>query len=101
MVRPHGYFGSGLGPQVRWVQTTGSRPFGAEGTSKLNVADWVSEMFALLSFWTRMPPDDATFFGQPSSSIQRAVSSMWMHMSPIMPLEYSMKARQPRGWTSS
>ena len=27
------------------------------------------------------------------------MSSMWMHMSPTMPLPYSMNARQPRGWT--
>ena len=38
--------------------------------------------------------------GQPRSSIQRTMSSMWMHMSPTMPLPYSMKARQRRGWTS-
>ena len=38
--------------------------------------------------------------GMPRSIIQRTMSSMWMHMSPTMPLPYSMNARQPRGWTS-
>ena len=35
--------------------------------------------------------------GQPSSSIQRVMSNMWMHMSPMMPLPYSMNARQLLG----
>ena len=56
-------------------------------------------MFALLSLSTRMPPVEAIRFGQPRPSIQRTMSSMWMHMSPTMPLPYSMNARQPRGWT--
>ena len=38
--------------------------------------------------------------GMPRSSIQRTMSSMWTHMSPTMPLPYSMNARQLRGWTS-
>ena len=57
-------------------------------------------MLALLALSTRMPPAEATRCGQPRSSIQRTMSSMWMHMSPTMPLPYSMNARQLRGWTS-
>ena len=45
-----------------------------------------------------MPPVELIRFGQPRPSIQRTMSSMWMHMSPTMPLPYSMNARQPRGW---
>ena len=56
-------------------------------------------MLALASFSTRIPPEELIRAGQPSSSIQRTMSSMWMHMSPMMPLPYSMNARHPRGWT--
>jgi hypothetical protein len=45
-----------------------------------------------------MPPQEVMVLGQPRSSIQRTMSSMWTHMSPTMPLPYSVKARQPRGW---
>ena len=61
----------------------------------------MSVMLALLSASTRMPPVELTRRGQPRSSIQRTMSSMWMHMSPMMPLPYSMKARQLRGWTEA
>ena len=57
-------------------------------------------MFALLALSIKMPPVDATRFGQPRSSIQRVISNMWMHISPTMPLPYSMNARQLRGCTS-
>ena len=77
---------------MRCCQTTFRSP-------KSNVAVWVSGMFALLALSTRMPPVELIRFGQPRSSIQRTMSSMWMHMSPTMPLPYSMNARQPRGWT--
>ena len=50
----------------------------------------------LRSFCTRMPPAEEMRFGQPRSSIQRTMSSMWMHMSPTMPLPYSMNARHQR-----
>src|SRR4051794_41921333 len=53
-------------------------------------------MFDLPPFCTRMPPADSTRFGQPRSSIQRTMSSMWMHISPMMPLPYSMNARHQR-----
>jgi hypothetical protein len=69
-------------------------------SGKSNVAAWVSEMFAFASFWTTIPPVELTDRGQPRFSIQRAVSSMWMHMSPTMPFEYSLNARHRRGWTS-
>src|SRR5262249_16053801 len=65
-----------------------------------NVAVCVSVMLALLDFWTKMPPDEETRCGQPRPSIQRVMWNMWMHMSPTMPLPYSMNARQLRGWTS-
>src|SRR5271154_3582480 len=94
MVAAHGYFGSGELPQVRCCQTIGK-------SANSNVADWVSEILALLFFSTRMPPVEETFLGQPRPSIQRVISSMWMHMSPTMPLPYSMNDRQRRGWTSS
>ena len=48
----------------------------------------------------KMPPVEETRSGQPRSIIQRTMSSMCTHMSPTMPLPYSMKARQLRGWTS-
>ena len=67
---------------------------------KSNVAVCVSEMFALLFLSTRMPPEESTDLGQPRPSIQRTMSSMWTHMSPTIPLPYSMNARQERGWTS-
>ena len=35
------------------------------------------------------------------SIIQRTMSSMCTHMSPMMPLPYSMNARQPRGCVSA
>jgi hypothetical protein len=35
-----------------------------------------------------------------SPSIQRIMSSMWMHMSPMIPLPYSINARHRRGCTS-
>src|SRR3954467_5022261 len=89
----HGYLGSGASPQVRCCHTTCRSP-------KSKVAVCVSEMFALLFLSTRIPPDELTDFGAPRSSIQRTVSSMWMHMSPIIPLPYSMKLRQLRGCTS-
>ena len=38
--------------------------------------------------------------GMPRSIIQRTMSSMCTHMSPTMPLPYSMNARQLRGCTS-
>src|SRR5947209_5034545 len=85
----HGYLGSGGLPHERCVQTT-FRP----GYS--NVAICVSEMFDLPSFCTRMPPSDEIRVGQRRSSIQRTVSSMWMHMSPMMPLPYSVNVRHQR-----
>ena len=45
----------------------------------------------------RMPPVDDTRLGYPRASIQRTMSSMWMHISPTMPFPYSMNARQLRG----
>src|SRR5215212_6558850 len=93
MVAPHGYSGSAAAPYVRWFHTTGN-------SGKSNVAVWVSEMFDLLSFCTRMPPVELTLVGQPRSNIQRTMSSMWIHMSPTMPLPYSVNARHDRGWTS-
>ena len=57
-------------------------------------------MFALLSLSTRMPPAELMRVGMPRSSIQRTMSSMCTHMSPMMPLPYSMNARQLRGCTS-
>ena len=63
------------------------------------MADWVSEMLALLALSTKMPPAEETAFGQPRPSIQRTMSSMCTHMSPTIPLPYSMNARQVRGWT--
>jgi len=78
---------------VRCVHTTRR-----SGNSK--VAVWLSVMFALLALSTKMPPVLLTRVGMPRSIIQRTMSSMWMHMSPMIPLPYSMKARQPRGWTS-
>jgi len=62
----------------------------------------VEEVWAAFSLGGTLvvPPDELTRFGQPRPSIQRTASSMWTHMSPTMPLLYSMKARQPRGWTS-
>src|SRR6516164_8579166 len=89
----HGYLGSGVSPQVRCCQTTWRSP-------KSNVADCVSEISALLFFSTRIPPEEEIVFGQPRSSIHRTMSSMWMHMSPIMPLPYRIKARHERGWQS-
>src|SRR5436190_13216945 len=88
-----GYFGSGDWPQVRCCQTTDRSP-------NSNDAVCVSVMLALLFLSTRMPPEETTRLGQPSPTIQRTMSSMWMHMSPTIPLPYSMKARQLRGWTS-
>ena len=43
-----------------------------------------------------MPPVEKTRFGQPNPSIQRTVSSMWTHISPTMPLPYSMNVRHQR-----
>ncbi len=63
------------------------------------MAVWVSVMLALASLCTRIPPDELIRVGMPSSSIQRTMSSMWTHMSPTIPLLYSMNARQPRGCT--
>ena len=61
----------------------------------------MSLMLALLALSIRMPPVDPTRCGMPRSSIHRTMSSMWMHMSPTMPLPYSVKARQLRGCTSA
>src|SRR5207249_1211780 len=55
----------------------------------------------LAALSTRMPPDELTRAGIPKSNIQRTMSSMWTHISPMMPLPYSMKARQRRGCTRS
>src|SRR5262249_7505045 len=93
MVAPQGYFGSGESPQVRCCQTTDRSP-------KSNVAVWVSVVFALPPLSTRMPPVEPTRFGQPRPSTQRTISSMWLHMSPTITLEYPRTARQPRGWTN-
>src|SRR3954454_11537804 len=84
---------AGASPQVRWFQTTGM-------PSKSNTHDWVSVVLALLFLSTRMPPDELIRVGQPRPSIHRVMSSMWTHMSPTMQLQYSMNARQDRGWTS-
>src|SRR3954449_7643679 len=94
MVAPQGYFGSGDGPQVRCCQTT-------ERPSKSNVAVWVSGMLAFAPGSIRMPPDEEILLGQPRPSIQRTMSSMWTHMSPTIPLLYSVNDRQRRGCTSS
>jgi len=64
---------------------------------KSNVAVCVSVMLARLFLSTRMPPEELIRVGVPRSSSQRTMSSMCTHMSPTMPLLYSMKARQPRG----
>src|SRR5215210_7307285 len=53
-------------------------------------------MFDLPPVWTRMPPDELTRLGQPRSSIHRTMSSMWMHMSPTIPLPYSLNVRHQR-----
>ena len=78
---------------VRWVQWT-SR----SGNS--NIAVCVSVMFALLALSTKMPPLDVMRDGIGRSIIQRTMSSMCTHMSPMMTLPYSMNARQPRGCVS-
>ena len=54
-------------------------------------------MFALLFLSTRMPPEELMRAGMPRSIIQRTMSSMCTHMSPTMPLPYSLNARQLRG----
>ena len=66
------------------------------GSSYSKIADCVSVMFDLPDRCTWMPPSELMRVGQPRSSIQRAVSSMWTHMSPTMPLPYSMNARHQR-----
>src|SRR5262249_21573665 len=43
-----------------------------------------------------MPPVDAIDLGQSRARIQRTMSSMWIAMSPVMPLPYSMNARHQR-----
>src|ERR1039458_2062362 len=86
MKSAQGYSGSGGVPQVRCCHTA-SKP----SYSKLAV--WVSVMFDLPSFWTKMPPAELMRLGQPRCSIQRAVSNMCTHMSPIIPLPYSVKVR--------
>src|SRR6266567_1123904 len=85
-VRAHGYFGSGGPPQERCCQLT-------VRLSYSKVADWVSEIFDLPPLSTKIPPVELTRLGHPSPSIQRVVSSMWTHMSPTMPLPYSVNVR--------
>jgi hypothetical protein len=58
-------------------------------------------MFTLPPGSTKMPPALLIRRGAPRSSIHRTMSSMWMPMSPMVPLPYSMNARQFRGWMSS
>ncbi len=53
-------------------------------------------MLDLPSFCTKMPPEEWICFGQPRPIIQRTVSYMWMHMSPTMPLLYSLNVRHHR-----
>src|SRR5947207_402427 len=89
MIADQGYLGSGEVPQVRCCQTTLK-----SGYSK--VATCVSLMFDLPPFWTKMPPFEETLFGQERPSIQRTVSSIWTHISPTMPLPYSMNVRHQR-----
>ncbi len=91
-VNDHGYSGSAGVPQLRCSHTQFR-------SSNSNKAVWVSAIFDLPSLSTKIPPREDIFFGQPSFNIHLTVSSMWIHMSPIMPLPYSINDRQRRGWT--
>ena len=63
------------------------------------VATCVSLMSDLPFLSTKIPPSRGlTRFGQPRPSIQRVVSNMCTHISPTMPLPYSMKVRHHRRW---
>src|SRR5690606_29553362 len=88
-MKAHGYSGSAGVPQVRCCHTQLS-------SSYSKVAVCVSAMLDLPPFWTYIPPEALIRLGQPRSNIQRTVSNMWMHMSPVMPLPYSIIALQPR-----
>ena len=68
--------------------------------SNSNMAVWVvGDVVGLPPLRTRSPPNEEILFGQPSSMNQRTMSNMWMPMSPVVPLPYSMKLRQLR-WIS-
>src|SRR5262245_23736343 len=89
MNRAHGYSGSGGVPHVRCCHTIFR-------SSYSKVAVCVSVMFDFPSFCTKIPPVEEIRLGQPRLIIQRAVSNICTHISPTIPLPYSMNVLHQR-----
>src|SRR3569623_1327734 len=88
-INAQGYSGSAGVPQLRCCQTQLSPSYS-------NMACCVSAILLLPPLSTYIPPVELTRFGQPSLSSHRTVSNMCMHISPIMPLPYSINVRHQR-----
>ena len=87
--RAPGILGVAGSPQVRCSRR---RQVGELEVARLGVGD-----VRLARPVDQEPPVERCAGAAAAPSIRRTMSSMWMHMSPMMPLPYSMNARQLPG----